>query len=190
MREQPLQFLCSTRNERDLFSIRGSSRALLDLEDLCSGSAHPSPCSATLAALGDWCSRFMFSDTGLPTPPTISKLIMETRMEPPAMKMKYSQRKVIIEPIFGWIKENRGIRKVQRRGLTYCDNELKLICLTQNLKAVISRGWMSQLKSAIGTRKNTSIGMTGAVLAKLGECYLTIRSLNWGAVTYFARSFG
>lgn len=190
MREQPLQFLCSTRSERDLFSIQGSSRALLDLEDLCSGSAHPAPCHATLVALGDWCSRFLISDAGILTPPTISKLIMETRMEPPAVKMKYSRRKTIIELIFGWIKENRGIRKVQRRGLDNCDNEWKLICLTQNLKMVISRGWTSKLKAAIVARKKAVIGIARAALAELSECSLMTRSLNRETFVCFTRSFG
>lgn len=190
MRKQRLQFLCSTRSERDVFSIQGLSRALLDLEDLYSGSVHPSPCPVTLASLGDWCSRFLISDDGIPTPPTISKLIMETRMEPPAVKLKYSRRKVIIEPIFGWIKENRGIHKIQRRGLTHCDNEWKLICLTQNLKTVISRGWTSKLKSAIVGRKNTIIGMAGAALAELGDGCFTAYSFIRADCRYFERSFG
>jgi transposase len=187
MREQPLQFLCSTRSDRNVFSIRGLSRALLELEDLCSDSAHPSPCNATLAALGDWCSRFLLSDAAIPTPPTIAKLIMETWMEPPVMKMKYSQRKTIIEPIFGWIKENRGFRKVQRRGLANCDNEWKLICLTQNLKTVISRGWTSNLKTAIVERKNTIVGMVRAAWA---ECYLVTPSLNGKTCICFTHSLG
>jgi len=187
MREQPLQFLCSTRSDRDVFLIRGLSRALLELEDLCSDSVHPSPCHATLAALGDWCSRFLLSDATIPTPPTISKLIMEARMEPHAMKLKYSQRKTIIEPIFGWIKENRGIRKVQRSGLANCDNEWKLICLTQNIKTVISRGWTSKLKTAIGNRKKTIIGFVGAALA---ECYLLTASLNGKTCICFTHSLG
>ncbi len=187
MRELPLEFLCSTRRERDLFSIQGLSRALLDLEDLCSDPTQPSLCPATLAALGDWCSRFLRSDAAIPTPPTISKLIMETRMEPHAMKRKYSRRKSIIEPIFGWIKENRGFRKVQRRGLANCDNEWKLICLTQNLKTVISRGWTGILKAAIVERKKTIIGFVGAAWA---EGYLLTRSLNGKTCTCFTHSLG
>ena len=182
MRELPLEFLCSTRRERELFSIQGLSRTLLELEDVCSSPALPSSCPATRAALGDWCSRFVGSDAGIPTPPTISKLIMETRMEPHAMKRKYSRRKSIIEPIFGWIKENRGIRKVQRRGLAPCDNEWKLICLTQNLKTVIARGWTSKLKAAIEDRKKEITGLSAR--------FLTACVFNWGAGVHFARSLG
>ena len=108
-------------------------------------------------------------------------------MEPHAMKLKYSQRKTIIEPIFGWIKENRGIRKVQRSGLANCDNEWKLICLTQNIKTVISRGWTSKLKTAIGNRKKTIIGFVGAALA---ECYLLTASLNGKTCICFTHSLG
>jgi hypothetical protein len=172
MRKQRLHFLCSPRSERDVFSIKGLSRALLDPEDLFYSPAHLSFCHATLVALGDWCSRFLFSDAGIPTPPTISKLIMETRMEPPAVKLKYSRRNVIIEPIFGWIKENRDIHKVERRKLEHGDKEWKLICLTQNIKTVISRRWMSNLRSAIGERKKAIIRMGEVVLAELGGVVL------------------
>ena len=63
-------------------------------------------------------------------------------------------RKAIIEPVFGWIKENRGMRKLQRRGLIQCDDEWKLICMTQNLRTVLKRGWAGKIRSVIIDKKN------------------------------------
>ena len=40
----------------------------------------------------------------------------------------------MIEPVFGDIKENRGIRGFQRRGFEACAGEWKLIAATHNLR--------------------------------------------------------
>jgi transposase len=45
----------------------------------------------------------------------------------------YSRRKVIVEPIFGQIKEARGFRKFAQRGLEKVRAEWALICATHNL---------------------------------------------------------
>jgi hypothetical protein len=45
----------------------------------------------------------------------------------------YSRRKVIVEPVFGQIKEARGFRRFLRRGLAAVGAEWSLICLTHNL---------------------------------------------------------
>ncbi len=44
------------------------------------------------------------------------------------------QRRWMIEPVFGDIKENRGIRRFQRRGFDACAGEWKLIAATHNLR--------------------------------------------------------
>ena len=45
----------------------------------------------------------------------------------------YSQRKHIVEPVFGQIKEIRGFRRFSFRGLEKVAAEWNLICLTHNL---------------------------------------------------------
>lgn len=45
----------------------------------------------------------------------------------------YSQRKHTIEPIFGQIKHNRRIQRFQRRGITACRSEWRLIATTHNI---------------------------------------------------------
>jgi len=45
----------------------------------------------------------------------------------------YSRRKVIVEPVFGQIKEARGFRRFLRRGLEAVQAEWSLVCLTHNL---------------------------------------------------------
>jgi transposase len=48
-------------------------------------------------------------------------------------RVLYKQRKAIVEPVFGQIKEVRGFRRLLLRGLTAARAEFKLIALTHNL---------------------------------------------------------
>jgi hypothetical protein len=48
-------------------------------------------------------------------------------------KARYALRKQSIEPVFGQIKELRGARRFQRRGLGACRAEWRLLCGTHNL---------------------------------------------------------
>ena len=51
----------------------------------------------------------------------------------------YKHRQQFIEPIFGQIKEVRGIRQIMRRGRAAADSEWKLICGTHNLLKLYRR---------------------------------------------------
>lgn len=48
-------------------------------------------------------------------------------------KKKYSRRGVIVEPVFGHIKEVRRSRRFMRRGLNACDGEWKLMATAHNI---------------------------------------------------------
>jgi hypothetical protein len=48
-------------------------------------------------------------------------------------KARYALRQSTVEPVFGQIKEVRGIRKFHLRGLLKVTSEWKLICATHNL---------------------------------------------------------
>jgi DDE family transposase len=51
----------------------------------------------------------------------------------PMGKLLYSFRKATVEPVFGQIKEVRGLRRFRFRGLRRVESESKLICATHNL---------------------------------------------------------
>jgi len=48
-------------------------------------------------------------------------------------KALYARRKVIVEPVFGQIKEARGFRRFLLRGLEQIRGEWRLVCLGHNL---------------------------------------------------------
>jgi len=60
----------------------------------------------------------------------------------------YSKRKETIEPVFGQIKENRGIRAFLLRGLEAVKGEWNLICLTHNVLKLRNHLWLDEGRSA------------------------------------------
>jgi transposase len=53
----------------------------------------------------------------------------------------YARRKAIVEPVFGQIKQARGLRGVLLRGLEKVRGEWLLICATHNLLKLAVAGW-------------------------------------------------
>jgi len=47
------------------------------------------------------------------------------------------QRKVIVEPVFGWIKQDMGFRRWTVMGLANVQAQWALMCLTVNLKKLL-----------------------------------------------------
>jgi transposase len=66
-------------------------------------------------------------------PPTTAKERMAAKVRTAAGRALYARRKVIVEPVFGQIKEARGFRRFLLRGLANLRGEWCLVCLTHNL---------------------------------------------------------
>ena len=65
--------------------------------------------------------------------PATAKEQMAAKVRTPEGKALYARRKVIVEPVFGQIKEVRGFRRFLLRGLEKIRGEWRLVCLTHNL---------------------------------------------------------
>jgi transposase len=65
--------------------------------------------------------------------PATAKERMAAKVRTPEGKALYSRRKVIVEPVFGQMKEARGFRRFLLRGLANIRGEWRLVCLTHNL---------------------------------------------------------
>jgi transposase len=59
---------------------------------------------------------------------------MAERLATPEGKAQYRRRKVIPEPVFGWIKHVLGFRQFSLRGLTKVKGEWSLVCLAINVR--------------------------------------------------------
>jgi len=66
-------------------------------------------------------------------PPATAKERMAAKVRTPEGRAVYARRKVIVEPVFGQIKEGRGFRRFLLRGLKKMRGEWSLVCLTHNL---------------------------------------------------------
>jgi transposase len=68
-----------------------------------------------------------------PELPATGQERMAAKIQTPVGKVLYARRKVIVEPVFGQIKEARGFRRFLLRGLATIRGEWRLVCLTPNL---------------------------------------------------------
>jgi len=82
--------------------------------------------------------------TELPPPPPSPdvKQVMLERFAQPGATEAYAKRAMIIEPVFGQIKEARGMRRFLHRGLEACRCEWSMVTMAHNLR----KAWMAGLK--------------------------------------------
>jgi hypothetical protein len=62
---------------------------------------------------------------------------MRFTLRQPAARRRSARRKVIIEPIFGQLTEDRGFTTLSLRGLVLAKAEYVLACLAHNLGKVL-----------------------------------------------------
>ncbi len=90
-----------------------------------------------IATRKDWKQRKEAAAASPPQGRIPKGLTLRQRMERKLMTKRgrelYKKRGQTVEPVFGQIKDNRGIRHYMRRGLEACSQEWKLICATHNL---------------------------------------------------------
>lgn len=58
---------------------------------------------------------------------------MRHKLRQPEPRRRYARRKVIVEPVFGQLKEDRGFSSLSLRGLVLAKAEWLLMCLAHNL---------------------------------------------------------
>ena len=56
-------------------------------------------------------------------------------------KKVYAKRKEVVEPVFGQIKEGRGLRQFLMRGVEKVSSEWDIWCLTHNILKLFRSGW-------------------------------------------------
>jgi hypothetical protein len=70
---------------------------------------------------------------------------MRDKLSTDAGKAVYKMRKAVVEPVFGQIKEVRGLRRLSMRGLEKVAKEWQIICLTHNLLKLFRAGLRPQI---------------------------------------------
>ena len=80
-------------------------------------------------------------------PPQPAKSVAETRrdkLRTAAGQAVYKMRKAVVEPVFGQIKERRGLRGFLMRGKEKVSAEWQIVCLTHNLLKLFQAGLRPQ----------------------------------------------
>lgn len=90
-----------------------------------------------VATQKDWKQRKAMRDQPPPRGPTPAGLsateLMERKLLTERGRELYKLRSQTVEPVFGQVKDVRGIDKFMRRGIEACRGEWSLICATHNL---------------------------------------------------------
>ena len=84
---------------------------------------------------------------GPPPPKTIKEVMLE-RIASPAGKSLYAVRGRSVEPVFGQLKEARGMRRFLHRGLPMCAAEWRLVAAAHNLR----KAWVVTRESCRSAR--------------------------------------
>ncbi len=65
---------------------------------------------------------------------------MRAKLRSPGGKAAYARRKAVVEPVFGVLKQQRGMRQFRTRGLSNVQNELTLATLAYNITRLHALG--------------------------------------------------
>jgi transposase len=69
---------------------------------------------------------------------------LRERMREPALRSCYARRKALVEPVFGVLKQQRGMRQFRRRGLTAVGTEWALATTAYNLTRLFQHSRTSE----------------------------------------------
>lgn len=64
---------------------------------------------------------------------------MSVKLKSRRGRARYKQRKALVEPVFGWIKQAIGFRTFLLRGIVKAQAEWRLVCLAMNLRQLARR---------------------------------------------------
>jgi transposase len=90
---------------------------------------------------------------------------MREKLKTEAGRAVYKQRKLIVEPVFGQVKEVRGFRRFSFRGLQKNQAEWALICLTHNLLKLFRQKTLPASRSKINKGRKTGLAFVQKVTA-------------------------
>ncbi|MGH9108492.1 MAG: transposase, partial [Acidimicrobiales bacterium] len=108
-----------------------------------------------IATTKDWKQRRAARDLGTThgDPPEGASALeaMEHRLRTPEGAALYARRSCTVEPVFGQAKENRGIRRFMRRGLTAAQSEWSLVCATANIAKLFTHADGRPLRAVLSS---------------------------------------
>jgi len=75
-------------------------------------------------------------------PPAINQTArMKARLDTPEGRAQYAERFGAVEPVFGNVRDNKGLDRFTLRGRTKVDGQWKLCCLVHNIDKLSNTGY-------------------------------------------------
>lgn len=134
-------------NCTDAPAVATADNGYLSCENLAACAAHG--VDAYIATGRDPAKAPLPTET--PTPARQARAAMSAKLATAEGKALYARRKVIVEPVFGQIKQARGFRRFSFRGLAAVRAEWSFVCATHNLLKLFRHGaWPALAASAPG----------------------------------------
>ncbi|MDA8038274.1 MAG: transposase [Actinomycetota bacterium] len=135
---QLLPLIAATEHNAAAAKIQGEiSTVLADAGYWSEANATAPGPDRLIVTTKDWKQRKAAREMGTtsgPPPAGASPLEqMEHRPRTEAGMIAYAKRSCTVEPVIGQTKENRGIRRFMRRGVSAAQSEWSLICATGNI---------------------------------------------------------
>lgn len=101
---------------------------------LCSNPGGP---ELLIATIKDWKQRKRLREQGCPRGRIPKRLTLRERMDRKLLTKRgralYKMRGILVEPVYGQVKEGQGFRQFMRRGLEAATSEASLVATTHNL---------------------------------------------------------
>jgi len=105
---------------------------------------HPDGPELLIATTKDWKQRKLLREQGCPRGRIPRGLSPRERMERKLLTKRgrrlYRQRSVVVEPVYGQVKEGQGFRRFMRRSVVAACSEATLVATTHNLLKLWRRG--------------------------------------------------
>ena len=80
------------------------------------------------------CSRAEFGRTIVRHENHVAQQRRKEHLKDPEKRKALARRKAIVESLFGWIKENFGLRRFTAKGLEHAKAQWSMLCLVINLR--------------------------------------------------------
>jgi len=94
------------------------------------------------------------------------RLRMKEKMESEEGREIYRKRKIVIEPVFGNIKENFNFRQFSLRGLENVKTEINIVCIAHNLKKIYT----------LKKKKEKKLRQEEGYLSKINEKFIFVEN--------------
>ena len=144
-------FLIPTKNERRLGEMSENDGFLQIFDTVCRSKDITNFTSLILASIGEKAYRMFMQDKPADKE-TIAKQVMDARLRIPNLNKVYKTRKHTVEPPFGDIKHNMGIRNLAMIGKEACSGMAAIVCLAHNLTIATKNEAFEKLLNYCGLR--------------------------------------